>query len=379
MQGKGCVFQSLSHDRQETPLLAPERLAELRLSPHTSPTRCPMLHFIDRTLRALSLSLFLAAPALAAPGDIYVDDDAVPGGDGTSWATAYMHLQDGILASVAGDTIHVGQGTYQPDLSEGNPTWVGNRYASFRISHSLAVMGGYAGLGAVDPNDNAPDIYVTTLTGDLLGNDPGLLDSTNVDEFDPLRLDNSAHVVTVLTSTAVILAALDGLTIEGAFAYYKDPTGGTTSGGSGGTLHMFGGGILCAPIATNEDTESLTYLSDCRVRGNYAYTGGGGICNAGNVVYLAETEITDNAARVGAGYLDLGCLECEDDGAIDPEGLLLADRVLWQKNYLMFTDNAAMGGAVCLYLGEGVILDSVFLDNSAFSGALDNGRGGRSM
>lgn len=44
-------------------------------------------------------SVFAATLGLSATAQeiCYVDDDAVPGGDGRSWATAYQFLQDPLL------------------------------------------------------------------------------------------------------------------------------------------------------------------------------------------------------------------------------------------------------------------------------------------
>ena len=46
---------------------------------------------------------------------IYVDDDAMAGGNGSSWTRAYQYLQDALTMAGPGDEIHVGQGIYCPD------------------------------------------------------------------------------------------------------------------------------------------------------------------------------------------------------------------------------------------------------------------------
>ena len=58
----------------------------------------------------------------------YVDDDA-PGQvhDGSSWETAFVHLQDALAAVQADEMIRVAQGTYRPD--QGNGMTPGDREA----------------------------------------------------------------------------------------------------------------------------------------------------------------------------------------------------------------------------------------------------------
>ena len=50
------------------------------------------------------------------------------------------------------DEIRAAQGLYKPDQSEANPTGTADREAKFQMLHGLAVVGGYAGIGAKDPN-----------------------------------------------------------------------------------------------------------------------------------------------------------------------------------------------------------------------------------
>jgi len=49
-----------------------------------------------KTALVMAVLLVGMAPAIAAGGVIYVDADASPGGDGTSWSTAYKYLQDAL-------------------------------------------------------------------------------------------------------------------------------------------------------------------------------------------------------------------------------------------------------------------------------------------
>jgi len=46
----------------------------------------------------------------------FVSGDASVGGDGKSWASAFMTIQEGIAAAVDGDTVVVGPGTYMENI-----------------------------------------------------------------------------------------------------------------------------------------------------------------------------------------------------------------------------------------------------------------------
>jgi len=84
--------------------------------------------------------------AIASGAVIYVDVDASPGGDGTTWGTAYKYLQDALAdANVSSDDIWVAEGTYKPDEDEGGNVTLNDRYATFQLINGVALYGGFAG------------------------------------------------------------------------------------------------------------------------------------------------------------------------------------------------------------------------------------------
>ena len=83
---------------------------------------------------------------------IYVDDDAAGAGDGTSWADAYVFLQDALADANEADKpveIKVAQGIYKPD--QGAAIMPGDRHASFHLISGVTIKGGYAGAAAPIP------------------------------------------------------------------------------------------------------------------------------------------------------------------------------------------------------------------------------------
>ncbi len=173
--------------------------------------------------RAVTVVGFLLVGIVGvARGDvIFVDDDAAPGGDGASWATAFRFLQDGLAAAEVGDQIWVAAGGYRPDRDEAGNVVAGDRTASFVLLNSVAVYGGLAG-------DEDPETF-DLATRDLVANETVLSGDLADDDDAGGMGENSYHVVRAGGVQASGL--LDGVTI--------------TAGNADGTqLDQFGGGML---------------------------------------------------------------------------------------------------------------------------------------
>jgi hypothetical protein len=125
-----------------------------------------------------------------------------------SWDSAYRFLQ--VALSIAHDPdngvteIRVGQGVYCPDRDEADPQGTGDRAATFALVAGVALEGGYAGIGAPNPDARDVALYETVLSGDLLGDDgPDFANSA----------ENSLHVV--MAHQVGDTAVLDGFTVSG--------------------------------------------------------------------------------------------------------------------------------------------------------------------
>ncbi len=171
-----------------------------------------------RHIGQVALGLILiSVSTTSALATVYVDDDARAGGDGTSWATAFKHLQDILIplqgrSSDAPIEVRVAQGIYRPDRSAEYPNGSGDTRAEFSITPGVQLLGGYVGIGAGDSNLRDIDAYPTILSGDLTGNDVEVRDPNKL-ASEPTRSDNSWSVVNIAGP-----ALLDGMTITGGYA-----------------------------------------------------------------------------------------------------------------------------------------------------------------
>ncbi|HZW09856.1 MAG TPA: right-handed parallel beta-helix repeat-containing protein [Phycisphaerales bacterium] len=323
-----------------------------------------------RTARLL-VALAAATAAARAQERIFVDADAPAGGDGTSWAAAFQDLQDGLQAAGAAGgpaEVWVAEGVYTPGPS-------GDRTRAFEMLSGVAIYGGFAGtesqLGQRDPAAN-----VTTLSGDLLGND--LTGFRNIG-------DNALQVVRAegVDETAV----LDGFVISGGNANF-DPdllmgggglfvrdgsprvVGCTFEGNSAGenrpNIGGFGGG---AYVRSEGSAPARPLFSACVFTENRADSGGAfGVLSQSesavhNVRFL-DCEFTDNAAihqTGGAVFSASSPFNTETEQALSFE------------RCGFFGNHASYAGAIIeqntLHFS---LLDCVFAGNSAdvYAGAL---------
>ncbi|MFM9996844.1 MAG: M12 family metallopeptidase [Phycisphaerales bacterium] len=260
-----------------------------------------------------------------APPILYVDDDAAPGGTGGSWTAALEDLAEALTiadcaAGGAGRVteIRVGQGVYTPDRGSGD------RDSAFRLTGGVQIKGGYAGVGAPNPDDRDIHLYPTTLTGDLAGDDePGFVNYG----------ENSRRVVTALGVSEA--CTLDGLSI----------TAGNADGVPGGTAS--GSGI--------NSQDSHLILRDCRLTLCSANAWGGGIntFDGGSLEAtgtLFEGNRTTSASRGGGSGLNAAL-----GSAITLIGCTFRGNAGWQAAGANITD----ASPVC------VVRDCVFEDNVA--------------
>lgn len=139
----------------------------------------------------------------ALPNPIYVKNDATGTSTGESWANAFTNIQTAVDAAIKYQTLYIAQGTYTPHQSD--------RTAKFEISKDIKLIAGFIG-NETSINETTiknRDLFTnkTILSGDLSGNDNGLVNNT----------ENSYQVVKI--SNVSSYCELNGLTIMGGNGY----------------------------------------------------------------------------------------------------------------------------------------------------------------
>ncbi|UCG58894.1 MAG: PASTA domain-containing protein, partial [Phycisphaerales bacterium] len=295
-----------------------------------------------RLVLALAVGSFaIVAPATAQKVTIvYVDRGAKGANDGTSWADAYVHLQDALVAATGSTDIRVAQGTYLPDKGGGHT--LGDRTASFQLKQRVSLLGGYAGYGELDPDARSTSRYETTLSGDI-----GALGDNS---------DNSYHVVN--GSGCDGTADLDGFTITGGNA------DGSWPNNSGGGMYISDG----SPTVT-----------DCTFSSNSGRFGGG-MCNDDSNPTVTDCTFSGNSASSGGGMYNFECNPTltnstfSDNSAEHHGGGMYNEGGSPKGTNCTFNDNTAEecgGGMYNHWEGNPTLTDCTFSGNSA----LDDGGG----
>ena len=234
-----------------------------------------------------------------------------------------------LAAAAAGQQIWVAAGTYKPTAGT-------DRAISFALKPGVGVYGGFAGTETVlEQRDWRTN--VTTLSGDLLGNDSGMVDPDNI-----TMADNSYHVVVNnATGSGTIL---DGFTITGGNA-------NNTSNQSGED----GGGIV--------NWQGDLTVAHSILRSNTALYGGGGMLNA-DTAALSDVVFTGNSARYrggggmyNAGQTTLNDVLFSECRVPHMNGGGMANRGQATLNHVVFTAN---GTNAFFNLGEAHLADVAF-------------------
>jgi len=319
-----------------------------------------------------------------APTIYYVDVDAVGSATGSSWANAFLTLQDALQVAVAGDQIWVAQGVYYPDMGNGQTD--NDRSASFNISADVALYGGFdpgAGVETMDARDWG--VYVTVLSGDIDQDDiadaDGIVSSTT-----DIRGANSYHVV-YLDGTSETGTAIAGTTIIDGFVI----TAGLADGE--GYPNGAGGALFCNGFAA--DGECSPTVKNVVFSGNRSGGNGGAVFNDGRNSGSSNPSYTNvifsgNSALFGGALYNYGGSGGESSPALTNVTFSGNLAEVWGGAVLnqgenggnasptfanvTFSGNAAQAGAAIYNYGDGgtsspILTNVILWGNSAASGA----------
>lgn len=144
-----------------------------------------------------------SAKLFRTSGRIYVNDTATGDNDGSSWADAYVDLQDALALDVDGQEIWVAGGTYKASSSDVTISYVIDK-------SNVQLYGGFAGT-ETNLSQRILGVNPTIITGDLNNDD------TNDLFVNASRSDNTRKLITVVNGSSNFL--IDGFVLRDAHAH----------------------------------------------------------------------------------------------------------------------------------------------------------------
>jgi stringent starvation protein B len=220
---------------------------------------------------------------------IYVKTGATAGNnDGSSWANAFINLQDAIDANCNGIDIWVVAGTYLPTDAPDGTTSTGatDRNNAFHLATDMKIYGGFAGTETQLSARNAAT-NITILSGDFIGDDGVTGDESTLSITN--NTENAYHVM--ITANLTVTAVIDGFTIKGGNANGSE----SISYQLKGYLNNRGGGVYnssSSPTITN-----TTFLHNTAVSGGGMFTGS-------SSPIITNTTFSYNRADYGGGMVN---------------------------------------------------------------------------
>jgi len=306
----------------------------------------------------------------------YVDASAAPGGDGTSWGTAYCFLQDALDQTVAerNDEVWIADGTYHPD--DGLNVTEGDRTASFHIKDSVTLYGGFDG-GETSLLKRDWQNYRSILSGEIFSE----------------KIFWSLHICHAINAT------FDGIEIIRGNANGSGEH--EHSGGVVGVGDLFANNCLFSENSAAGDggvtdaSDAIWTVENCTFSNN-STDGFGGVANSGvwivgscsfekNSAYyggvakygvwtVKKSIFTGNSSSSGGGVVFCGeweATECIFSGNSAGSYGGVDDRGVWAANNCVFIDNSAtMGGVSYGYDKIWIVNNCTFVNNSSPHGCV---------
>jgi len=284
---------------------------------------------------------------------VFVDIDATGLNDGSSWANAYTDLNDALTSVPVGIAldIWIADGTYTPTTTDSNA-----RTATYRLPSAVKLFGGFNGTETMLSQRDVT-LNKTILSGDVLGNDNGILSLTEA-----TRSDNLYHIISLRDNIADVL--VDGITISDSNA---DTLGVNTGANANRVLYNTGGAIYVA-LLNNSDRVDVRF-NNCIIENHSAYYGavlGSYVQNTSSSVSynldFTNSKIRSNYSDESATMLFMGRPNAAISG---------------QVTNCLFTDNRSRRSSSCIQISRvnGAatvamvdVVNSTFTNNTGSSG-----------
>ncbi len=289
---------------------------------------------------------------------VYVDADATGDEDGQSWATAVRTLEGALaIASFFPGQVTeawVAEGVYVPSkrLIANDP-----RSVTFQVVDGLSLYGGFAG-GETDLDQRDPDLHVTTLSGDLAGDDrPGFVNDG----------ENAYRVLYASFGNPFDDPPLiDGFTVTAA-------NGTGSAQGGGAWVDIANPSFRDCTFTLNRQGPGLRLLATAEVEG-CSFTGniGGGLIVPSSFVTVAVRDCLFDGNDGGglsfeaeAGVID-GCVVINNTSDAGGGGAVISSTGVTHLSNSLFAgnDSGADGGG--LHFGSnGIMTNCVVIGNNA--------------
>ncbi len=333
-----------------------------------------------QTLKGDSNDVILKALGLTI---IYVDENVVAAGNGSSWINAFDNLQDALAVAVSGEEIWVAQGVYYPDV--GGSQVDNDRLATFTLIDGVSIYGGFNGT-ETDRNQRDPETNTTVLSGDIDGDDTNG-DGNNIAESTDDIINNNSYNI-LIGSNVDTNTILDGFTVTAGKATSADPVNSKGAGiycgtnTSGPSLNQmifianFAGDrgaatFGCSQYVTNSSfinqySDDLAgavfatggYYENIIFEGNEARRTGGAMRNAANPLTMKNIKFIANKSRE------------TDGGGLYSSADVTLENILFSGNQASIVGSDEGGG---LYLLNNLVAN---LTNVTFTGNKTIGLGG---
>jgi hypothetical protein len=294
-----------------------------------------------------------------APELIYVDASATGANNGTSWADAYIYLQDALdETNASGSTdfeIRVAEGVYYPDEDKSPHNHTNDSDSEFfHIKYNNVKLYGGFPSGGSSWSERDWMTNQTILSGDVDGNDTNLDGNYIAEDWNDIVGDNAFHVV-----------LLDGATNEDITSYTVVDgfiiTAGEADAAAG---NKFGGGLECFAAGSIPPAgECSPILRNLTIQGNRAVTGGGvmlytnytGISNP----QMTNISIIGNLATADGGGM---FVFVANDASGQSNPVLV--NVSFRNNYAE-SDGGGFANSIHMGTGNPILTNVEFYNNEA--------------
>jgi hypothetical protein len=295
--------------------------------------------------------------------------------DGATWQTAMRELQCALAEATSGAQIWIGEGVYRTGLY---------RFLPFILKNGVDLYGGFRGLSP-GGNESAlaqrpafdPSAPLTTLSGDILGNDLPASFSNYGD-------NNSV----VLFAPGGVAARVDGLRVQG----------GNADGAAGG-LSNNGGGLRAAPGSAVTVINVVFFANKSKLDGGAVFSqaplqvtaasfvsntstegDGGALAITATLALTNSTFLSNTAAGDGGAVLAdapatvTGGLFRSNRAAAFYGGAIAAQQPLTVSQTTFVANVAGFGGGAIAAAATAQIVGATFQENRAliyYGGAID--------